>query len=52
MKLERKSYPLNEVGLFDQTKSAPKRVVNGGAVSLKLGSEASINDSTAAGFLN
>lgn len=48
----KKSYPLDEVGLFDQTKSAPKRVVNGGAVSLKLGSEASINDSTAAGFLN
>lgn len=52
MKLERKSYPLDEVGLFDQIKRAPKRVVNGGAVSLKLGSEASINDSTAAGFLN
>lgn len=45
-KKERKTDPFDEVRVFDQTKSAPKRVVDGGAMCLELGGESSVNHGT------
>lgn len=43
--------PFDELRIFDERNSTPQRVVNGGAVNLKLGSETTVDHRTTAAFL-
>lgn len=45
------THPFDEVGLFDEADGAPERVVDGSAVPLQLGGEASVHHSTTPCFL-
>jgi len=48
---ERERYPLDEIRVFDETESAPERVVDDSTVSLKLRSEASVHHRTTSRLL-
>lgn len=37
--------------IFDEAKSAPKRVINGGAVTFELGGESAVHNGATTGFL-
>lgn len=45
------SYELDESSVLDQADSAPKRIVNGEAMLLELGGEATIDHRAASGLL-
>ena len=46
----READPFNEFRVFNQTKSTPKRVINGSAMPLELGGESTINHRTTTGL--